>query len=344
MDDSLKVEKLGIVLRPTSKSFEVGGVLNPAVYQEGDFVHLFYRAVDKNSRSSVGYAKLKGPLKLVERYDAPLLCREYKYEKMGIEDPRIVRIDNIFYLTYVAYDGKNARIAYAFGQDFRKLKKGGIISPQITYNKAAHIFENVKLKDRYFMFKAYLQQEEGKDVLLWEKDACLFPKKIKGKFALIHRILPDIQIIYFADFNQLKHRKFWNSYLKNLSKFIPLENKYWFESRNIGGGAPPIQTKEGWVFIFHTVEEVNKAKIYHASAALLSRRNPSRVIGRLNHPLFSPEKKWEIEGRIPNVVFPTGTAIFGNDLYIYYGAADAIIGVAKINLKKLVSQLKEKQR
>ena len=125
-----------------------------------------------------------------------------------------------------------------------------------------------------------------------------------------------------------------------------LENKYWFESRNIGGGAPPIYTKDGWLIIFHTVEELNKARIYHASAALLDKRNPFKVIGRLSMPLFSPEESWEkerfegLEGLVNSVVFPTGTAVFGKDLYIYYGASDSKIAVAKVNLNELLKKLK----
>ena len=154
------------------------------------------------------------------------------------------------------------------------------------------------------------------------------------------RVLPDMHLIFFKSFKQLKDRKFWKNYLKNLSKHVVLENKYWFESRNIGGGAPPIYTKEGWLVIFHTVEELNKARIYHASCALLNKKNPLKVIGRLEDPLFSPEEKWEKKGLVSNVVFPTGTAIFGKNLYIYYGAADKQIAAARVNLNQLLKKLK----
>jgi len=157
---------------------------------------------------------------------------------------------------------------------------------------------------------------------------------------MLIRILPDIQIVFFRNFKELEDKKFWKKYLRKLSKNVVLENKYWFESRNIGGGAPPIYTKDGWLVIFHTVEELNKARIYHASAALLDIRNPLRVIGRLNRPLFSPETKWEKTGLVNNVVFPTGTAVFGKDLYIYYGASDNKIAVAKVNLNELLKKLK----
>ena len=338
--DNVGFKKLGVILKSTDRFFEKKAVLNPACYQEGEFVHIFYRAIDDNNNSTIGYAKSKGPTEVVERKEIPLILRTYDYERKGVEDPRITKFGKIFYLTYVAHDGKNALTAYATSRDLINWKKGGIITPLITYDFAASLFRKEKLKDRYFMFEAYYEELAGKNVLFWLKDVLLFPKKIKGKFAMLIRILPDIQIVFFKSFKELKERGFWKNYLKKLSKNVVLENKYWFESRNIGGGAPPIYTKDGWLVIFHTVEELNKDRIYRASAALLDKKNPRRVIGRLSEPLFYPEEEWEKTGFVNNVVFPTGTAVFGKNLYIYYGAADDKIAVAKVNLSKLINKLK----
>ncbi len=341
MKGKLKVEKLGIVLAPTENKFENRSVLNPGVYQEGEFVHLFYRAIDKRLNSSIGYAKLKGPTKVVERWDKPILKSEFNYERKGVEDPRIVKINGTFYMTYVAHDGKNALCAYATSQNLKEWERKGIISPKIQYDSAGKIFLREKLKDRYFMFESYYEEYGGKNVYLWEKDAFLFPRKFKNKFALVHRILPDVQVIFFHNFKQLQEGNYWHHYLENLPKYVMLENKYWFESRNIGGGAPPIETKKGWLLIYHAVEELNQARIYHAAAALLDKHNPLKIIGRLNQPLFSPELDWEKRGFVPNITFPTGTALFGDDLYIYYGAADKFIAVARTSLKKLLATLIE---
>lgn len=336
----LKVKKEGILLRPTKLEFENEGVLNPACIRVGNNVHMFYRAVKKGNYSSIGYCKLEGPLKVVERAKNPVLLQEVSYEKHGLEDPRIVCIDGTYYLTYVAYDGKNVRIAYATSKDFKKFEKKGIISPEISYDKAEDLFRTCKqkLKDRYFLFESYYKDIAGKDALIWNKDAFLFPKKIKGKYALIHRILPDIQVIYFNEFKDLT-LGYWKKYLKNLCDYVVLESKYWFETRNIGGGCPPIETNKGWLLIYHAVDDMDKGRTYRAGAALLNKKNPTKVIGHLHKPLFSPEEKWEKKGIVENVVFPTGATIFGKRLYIYYGASDKYIAVASINLKSLVNQL-----
>jgi predicted GH43/DUF377 family glycosyl hydrolase len=86
---------------------------------------------------------------------------------------------------------------------------------------------------------------------------------------------------------------------------------------------------------------MDSGRTYRAGAALLDKKDPRKVIGHLHQPLFSPEEKWEKEGVVGNVVFPTGTATFGDRLYIYYGAADKYICAASVNLKELVDTLIE---
>jgi len=285
----INVKKEGIILRPSKNKFENLAVFNPACIKKGDYVHMFYRAMNKDKRSVISYCKLKGPLKVVERSEKPILYPEHDYER-NLEDPRIVLLNGTYYLTYIAYDGKNVRIAYATSKDLKKFKKHGIISPEITYDKAEDIFRscNYNLKERYFLFEARYKEDAGADVILWDKDAFLFPKKIKGKFALLHRILPDIQIIYFKNFKDLT-LSYWKNNFKRLCDFVVLESKYWYESRNIGGGCPPIETDKGWLLIYHAVDDMNRGKIYRAGAALLDKNNPTKVLGHLKEPLFFPE-------------------------------------------------------
>ncbi|MDP3991222.1 MAG: pesticidal protein Cry7Aa, partial [Candidatus Nealsonbacteria bacterium] len=285
-------------------------------------------------------ARLEGPFKVIERWEKPIIYREYEYERLGVEDPRIVKIDNTFYLFYVAHDGKNAVTCYATSQDLKAFKKMGIISPQITYSRVGEILRGAGLKDTYSFHAALYEKLGGKDILLWAKDTFLFPRKIDGKFFLITRVLPDIQIICFNDFKELT-TEFWENFLKNLPKHVILENKHWFETRHIGGGCPPIETKDGWILIYHGVEAKNIGRVYHTCAVLLDKKNPLKVIGRLHEPLFSPTEKWEKSGFIPDVVFATGTAVFDDTLYIYYGAADQRVAVASVNINELLLELRK---
>jgi predicted GH43/DUF377 family glycosyl hydrolase len=336
----LKVRKEGVILSPTSRAFEKRAVLNPGILQVGDTVHVIYRAVAKDHMSTLGYARLNGPLEVVERMTEPLYTPKTKAEKKGLEDPRLTIIDGTIYLTYVAHDGKHALIAYMSGADIFHLKRGGVISAKIRYARAGKFFNNLKLKDDYFFFEAYYKNFSGKDVMVWEKDGVLFPEKINGKFIMTHRVLPDIQITEFRHFDELKKNSFWLDYFRNMHKHVILENKYAFEERHIGGGAPPIKTKAGWLLIYHGTEENNQGRTYHACAALFDLEDPHKLIARLPEPLISPTEDYELSGYVDNVVFPTGTAVFNKRLYIYYGAADCHIAVASVELEDLLSELK----
>ena len=334
------VKNEGIILEKTSLKFENKGVFNPACILVDGITHMFYRAINQNDISSIGYCQLKDN-KVVKRLTEPVLFPEYDYEKKGVEDPRITFLEGTYYLLYTAYDGKNALIAYATSKDLVHFTKQGLISPKISYDEAGDIFRTSKVRERYSMFEALYEEREGKDVLLFEKDAYLFPQKFGSKFALFHRILPGIQIIYFNSFSELTKDR-WRDYLRNLGDFIVLDPLFWFENRNIGGGCPPIETSNGWLIIYHAIEDTSFGKIYHASAALLDLKNPLKVLGRLTQPLFSPKAPWEKKGVTDNVVFPTGAVVQNKRLYIYYGAAEKIIAAKSVDLAELLTELKKR--
>ena len=337
----MKVTKEGVLLEPSDNEFEDRAVLNPACVQKNNEVHLFYRAVTGHNRSTIGYCRLDGPAKVVERSPKPVLVPEHDYENYGLEDPRIVSLDGTYYLFYTAYDGKNARIAYATSRDLKTWKKHGIISANCTYDEAEDYFRRNRsqLKEKYFWFESYYKDVVAPDVLLWEKDSFILPEKINGKFALIHRILPEMQIAYFDKFSELASKEYWCKYLSKLGEHVILEPNYGYESRNIGGGAPFLKTEEGWLNIYHAVQDRNLGKVYHASAALHDLNDPTKVLGRLAKPLLSPTEDYELKGDVDDVVFPSSYSKFGDKLYLYYGAADARIAVASFSLPDLITEL-----
>jgi predicted GH43/DUF377 family glycosyl hydrolase len=340
------VEKLGIILSPTDFDFENNGVFNAGVYQEGNTLHILYRAVEHGNFSTIGYAKTDGPLKIIERNEKPLIKREFSYEKQGVEDARIVKIEGTYYITYTAYDGVNAMGALATSTDLIHFKKHGIVTPRVNYQQYEEYVKcrgGEKLNPKYHHFYNLFAQiglVEDKFRLLRDKDLVLFPRKIGGKFVLLHRIWPGIQIVQFEDWKELTEA-FWEDYLKNLCDHIILDPKDSFEVNYIGAGGPPIETEAGWLLIYHGVQETTTGKVYHAKAALFQLDKPQIELSRLPYPLFSPTKQWEIEGEVRNVVFPTGHAVFGNELFIYYGVADKHLAVAKLDINELLNELKK---
>ncbi len=338
----IEVKKEGILLKKTKLEFENEGVLNPAVIREGDSVHLFYRAVQKGNHSTIGYCRLDGPLTVAERWDKPVIVPEFDYESQGVEDARIVKIDDLYYLTYTAYDGVNAQGALAVSTDLKNFEKRGIIVPPVTYIEFLYLLESAERVNKiyYCNHKFYFKERNNeKKILLWDKNVIFFPRRINGKLYFLHRIRPGIQIAAINDLKELT-KDFWRNYIMNLRDHILMDPTLCkHESRYIGGGCPPIETKHGWLLIYHGVEKNAKVHMYSACAALLKLDDPSKVIARLPYALFFPEQEWELKGEVNNVVFPTGTALFGDTLYIYYGAADEQIACASLSLSALVNEL-----
>ncbi|MCK9204975.1 MAG: pesticidal protein Cry7Aa, partial [Bacteroidales bacterium] len=245
----IEVRKTGILLTSTNLEFENEGVLNPAVIREGDCVHLFYRAVRNGNYSTIGYCRMDGPLTVAERWDKPLMVPEFDYESHGVEDARIVKIDDLYYLTYTGYDGINARGAVATSKDLLHFKKHGIIVPPITYSEFVFLAESAdKLNKNYYRNHKFYYQEADpeKKIMLWDKNVIFFPRRINNKLVFFHRIRPGIQI---AAVNSLADitKEFWEDYLINLQDHIALDPVYPHESNYIGAGCPPIETEHGWL-------------------------------------------------------------------------------------------------
>lgn len=336
----IEVKKEGVLLKKTKLAFENVGVLNPAAIREDDCVHLFYRAVSEDKISSIGYCKLNGPLVVEERLDKPLLTPLLEFELQGMEDPRIVKIEDLYYLTYTAYDGVNALGALAVSKDLIHFDRLGLIVPQITYDEFNRLTEfEGPINGKYLNDNKCFVEINGVQVFVWDKNVVFFPRKINGKFYFLHRIKPDIQIIVAIKNMRELTIDFWRNYFLKLDESIVLTPKYAHESDSIGGGCPPIETKLGWVLIYHGVHDSEKGFIFSACAALLDLENPQKEIARLPYPLFKPEEEWEKKGEANNVCFPTGSVLFGDTLYIYYGAANEQIACASVSITALLEEL-----
>jgi len=339
------IKEKKLLLKKTEQGFENDGVFNPAAIKVGSKIYLLYRAVRTGNYSSIGYCELSSPMEVEVRNSKPLLIPENDYESQGMEDPRIVKIEDTFYLTYSAYNKVNALGALATSQDLVHFDKKGIITPEFTYRHYKHLIECCPdLSDKYFFhYKIFHEHGLGPEIssklYIWDKNVVMFPEKINGRFAFLHRIYPGIQIVFFETLEELSV-DYWEQYLMNLEDHIVMNPKLHYESSHIGAGAPPIRTKDGWLLIYHASETTPESFIYHASAALLDLDDPKKVLARLQEPLISPVEEWEQKGVVKNIIFPTGTVVEEDDLFIYYGAADERVGVVRISLSELLNELK----
>lgn len=338
----IQVEKLGVLLQATKNAFESRAVLNPAVIRDGDAIHLFYRAMSADEHSTIGYCKLAAPAVIASRNEVPLLSPEADYEQQGLEDPRIVKIEDTFYLSYTAYDGINALGALATSKDLVHWQKHGIVVPKITYETFQQFVGNKNTSTSNATHQhVYTDHLESGDPqkLLWDKNLIFFPRKIDQRISFLHRIKPDIQIVASIEKLEDLTIAFWQNYFQHFDEYIVLAPKFAHESSYVGGGCPPIETKSGWLIIYHGVKDTADGYVYSVCAALLDLVSPQKEIARLPYPLFYPEKVWELKGQVDNVCFPTGAIVEQDKLFIYYGAADERIAVASLSMQALLLEL-----
>jgi len=338
----ISVTKLGVVLTKTSNEFENEGVLNPAVILHKGVIHMFYRAVRQGNHSTIGHCTFETPISLSSRDNVPVLMPVMEYESHGIEDPRIVKIEDLFYLTYTVFDGVNALGALAISNDLVNWKRLGLITPRMTYNEFFVMADLGNMNAKYLRYnkpKKNFERFSNNKMFVWDKNLIFFPRKVNGKLYFLHRIKPDIQIVQGINNLDELNPAFWENYLSEFNKNIVIAPRHDHEISYVGGGCPPIETEAGWLVIYHGVHDAVSGYVYSACAALLDLENPQKEISRLPYPLFFPEFSWELKGEVNNVCFPTGAVVMDDILYIYYGAADERIACASVNIHLLINEL-----
>lgn len=298
------------ILEPIKEhSWESKYVLNPGALRIKDKVYLFYRAVGEYNVSHIGLAITDG-FNVIERLPRPIFSPAIPEEKMGCEDPRVIIMGDKIFMLYTAYDGNIAQVACA-SIKLSDFEKGNYTA----WKREGLAFTNI-----------------------WDKDAIIWPEKIKGKYVIYHRIEPSIWVTYT---DELKFP------IKEKHAIIagPRPGRMW-DSLKIGAGAQPLKTRYGWLLIYHGVDH---NYIYRLGVLLVDMENPGKILYRSLNPILEPEKDYEVglDGAwVPNVVFTCGAVpaedkeILEDDdeILVYYGAADTSIGVATGKLADLIPE------
>lgn len=298
------------ILSPSSNIWEDRSVFNPASLDIDGTVHILYRAMSKDNTSSIGYANSVDGLNIDYRQKEPAYSPKEDFElkksppdgNSGCEDPRLTMIGNKIYMCYTAYDG--------------------IIPPRVavtSISKADFVARKWKWE------KSRLLTPQGVD----DKDACIFPELIAGKFGLIHRIAHTICLDLIDDLSG-------NSVIHRCVSIMEPRSGMW-DSRKIGLSSVPHKTKDGWLMIYHGI---GNDGVYRVGAALLDLKDPTHVLSRTAESIMEPEKDYEKSGEISNVVFPCGSVIRDNKVFIYYGGADRYVCSAEVPLSYLLKILK----
>ena len=157
-----------------------------------------------------------------------------------------------------------------------------------------------------------------------DKDLALLPEKVDGNFVLYHRINNQICADLLPEIESGKR-------VSRCIDILQPRRGMWDHSK-VGIAGPPIKAGENWLMIYHGVSSDG---IYRLGAALLD-SSGTRVLSRTTDAIFSPEMQFEKEGEVPSVVFACGTVVRGDKLFLYYGAADRVIGVATASLAHML--------
>ena len=301
------------VIKPDPKlAWQSRAVFNPTALYEYGRVHLAYRAMSEDNTSVIGFASSGDGYNFDDRPTEPIYTPREDFEaklvpggNSGCEDPRLTRIGDTIYMLYTAFNGRNEpRVALTY------IKVDDFIARCWNWSRPVLISPpNVP-----------------------DKDAALFPKKIKGKYAILHRLGASIWLDYADDLEFEGNRWLKGTVIMSPKDELP-------DTEKIGISGPPIETKEGWLLLYHCVSRKTQPMTYYVAAALLDLKDPSKVLARRKVPILQPEMPYELNGQVNNVVFPCGAVVIGEDLFVYYGGADSVIGVATMKLAELLNSL-----
>lgn len=324
-----RYEKNPILIPNEANWWESKAVFNCAILHYENKFHMLYRAIGEYERyiSRIGYASSTDGYSFARSNHIALEPMQ-DYEKYGIEDPRMVEIDNQVYITYVilsAYvtDGAvvEASTALATTTDFLKYTRLRVITSKGSNNKDVVLFPEKMSQQQSSVLSSSTSSNNADGA---------------GKYFFLHRPSSWIGSTYGVDKPSI-----WlgeGNALTNFEKHtLLLKPEEDWEELKVGAGPPPIKTRAGWLVIYHGV---SREKVYSAGAALLDLHDPSKIIGRTKTPILEPKEPYEKLGDVNNVVFPTGACIVDNDkLFVYYGAADKVCCLATTDLNYLLDHI-----
>jgi len=279
------------ILTPDHMPFKASAVLNPGVVSYGNEVLLLVRVEDRRGLSQIRVARSRNGVDHWRVDDRPLLEPDlpgYPLEEWGCEDARVSQIGDNLWI-----------IAYTASSSYGPTVALATTSDFVTVNRLGAVLSPLN------------------------KDAAVFPQQFGDQWVMLHRPVAGGQehIWYVCAHNDLVH---WS--LPGV--VIPERGGPWWDGLKIGVGAPPIRTDDGWLLIYHGVKEIARALVYRLGLALLDLEDPVKLIRRASEWVFAPELEFERHGLASNVVYTCGVLEQGDEIWMYYGAADTCIGLA----------------
>jgi len=329
------------IVRPGLYDWRMSNVYNPGVIFDDGRFYMYERAAGslRPHRCSIGLLASDDGVRFRHVLDRPVFTPEMAGSSCGsVQDPRVVRIDGAYYMTY------------AFRRFAWSMSPTGLGVPDSSQTPFPG-FDPAKDKNQTRSGIAVSKDRVHWEHLAWatpaeidDRDVILFPEKIAGRFALLRR---PIGYVGTDTGHGAEHPSIRISFSEDLRTWtepqVVARPEFKWEDNRIGGSTPPVRTERGWLVLYHGVETVHpptRRVIYRVGAMLLDLQDPRRVIARSPHFIMEPEAYYEKFGLvIPNVIFPTGCAVKDGLLWIYYGVCDTAIALATVPLEELVGHV-----
>ena len=313
-------------------------VFNPAAYYDelqGEVV-LLYRTAESGPEYKGGFGLATGRdgYHFERTSDRPVLSPSVEgYDGATIQDPRLIRMGDWFYVTYACRH-------YPFGQFWNPKTFARYRQPDCPPEFPGYLRRNATVTALAMTqdFKTWIRAGLLTDPLLDDRDVILFPEKIGGRFWMMHRPLEWVGPQYGTE-----HACAWIKSAEDLLGMAAapsrrlLRNQYPWEALKLGMNTPPIRTPYGWFALYHAV---GADKHYRLGAVLLDLEEPSRVLHRTSDWLMQPEADYELEGFYRGVCFPCGTVVMGGTLLFYYGGGDRVCALATCSFEELLAYLR----
>jgi predicted GH43/DUF377 family glycosyl hydrolase len=285
--------------------YPVNSVFNPAAVflADGDTL-LLCRVEDRTGLSHLCAARSANGIDSWRIDPRPTLSGsplEFPEEIWGIEDPRITYVPELeqYAVVYTSFSRGGPGVSLALTKDFRTFERYGVI----------------------------MQPED--------KDAALLPRRIGGRWALVHRPVTPLGAHMWISYSPDLHH--WGSH----KIMLAARRGGWWDANKIGLCSPPIETASGWLTVYHGVRQTASGSIYRLSLALFDLEHPEICLQRGNQWMFGPEEPYECDGDVKDVVFPCGQTVLadGDTIHLYYGAADSTVALATASIRCLLSWL-----
>lgn len=331
-----------ILVKNTHNEWEDLCVLNPGViYDEaiGKFVMLYRAGGDQLiHKISVGMAVSSDGVHFTRCNDAPVLAPISDLsDGECLEDPRIVRLDGIY---YIAYAGRFRQVGkYWLPKEKYIALYGELKKPEGAWPRFVKNNHTVSYLAATKDFKEFIRLGRITNSLYDDRDVFLFPEKVGGKYVRISR--PK-----FPPTEECRNPAIWITFSDDLLEWgepsLLMQGKEWWESQRIGGAAPPIKTEIGWIMLYHGVQKREDGKeVYRVGAVLLDKDDPRKILARTKQPIMEPAEDYERCGLFGECIFPTANIVRDGIVYIYYGCADQSIGLATVPLADLLSFMRD---